>query len=95
MVKWDFRCEALFPPPLPSSSTSFSGRSAASVMRRRYSPASSAYSSGAVIRWNQDASSRYILGSGLIVYPGRANDTLAGASRKAPSRSASSSIPFR
>src|SRR5688500_8216401 len=60
--KWAFMCDALLPPPLPSSSTVRSGDAPDAMSMSRYTPASSAYSSGADMSGHHSASSWYSLG---------------------------------
>jgi uncharacterized membrane protein len=57
MAKALFMCEALLPPPLPSSSTSRTGWRAGLRSMSTYSAASSAYSAGGEMTGHQPAMS--------------------------------------
>jgi hypothetical protein len=57
MEKERFMCQALFPPPLPSSSTSRPGRRAEERIISTYNVASSAYSAGGDMTGHQPAMS--------------------------------------
>ena len=64
--KWRLRCEALLPPPEPSSSRVRMAGLAASSVRRKIS-ASSAYSAGLDSSGHQSAKSVYILGDSEVM----------------------------
>jgi len=70
-------CEALFPPPEPSSRIVASGSPIASVSAAIAWTAPGSYSSGAVSRWNQGARSVYRCGCSSVMHQAHARDAYA------------------